>query len=324
MNPHPAATSRPERDPGPALPEVRLHLATPADPVVGTVARTEPCTEPKAADFVSHIVFDVAGTSLEGAIRPGQSFGVIPPGTDERGRPHNLRLYSVSSPATGEDNNPALLATTVKRTIEQHWETGRLFLGVASNHLCDLAVGDTALLTGPNGKRFLLPARPDEHDYLFLATGTGIAPFRGMILDLLAANPDARATLIAGAAYHTDLLYREQFARLAERHPHFSYLPAISRENQADGNPPLRVHDRLDTHRDTLGETLASERTLIYMCGVAGMELAVFGRLAATLEPSVLARYLTISPGLDNPGEWQRRTIHRGVNPTRRVFLEVY
>jgi len=324
VTPRPTGTARRERDPGPDLPEVRLHLATPREPVVATVVRTEPCTQPKPADFVSHIVFDTAGTPLEGAFRPGQSFGVIPPGTDERGRPHNLRLYSVSSPSTGEDENPALVSTTVKRTIEERNDTGRLYLGLASNHLCDLAVGDTALLTGPSGKRFLLPARPAEHDYVFFATGTGIAPYRGMLLDLFSHHPDARATLVAGAAYHTDLLYHHLFTALAERHPGFHYLPTVSRELQTDGAPPLHVQDRLDTHRETLADTLASDRTLIYICGVTGTELNIYRRLAGTLEPDALRRYLTIAAGLEDPDGWERRTIHRGVNPTRRLFVEVY
>ena len=44
---------------------------------------------PEAAGFVRHVEFDVAGTLLEGAIRPGQAFGVIPPGQDHRGKPHS-------------------------------------------------------------------------------------------------------------------------------------------------------------------------------------------------------------------------------------------
>ena len=48
-----------------------------------------------------------------------------------------------------------------------------LFLGVCSNYLCDINPGDEVLVTGPSGKRFLLPANPEEHDFLFIAAGTG-------------------------------------------------------------------------------------------------------------------------------------------------------
>ena len=104
-----------------------------------------------------------------------------------------VRLYSLASPTRGEIDEggvrrPHLVSTTVKRTIDEHHDTHKLFLGVASNYLCDLHVGDEVKLTGPAGKRFLIPSRPGEHDYLFFATGTGIAPFRGMLIDLLEAD----------------------------------------------------------------------------------------------------------------------------------------
>ena len=51
-------------------------------------------------------------------------------------------------------------AANARRTIDEHWETHRLFLGVASNYLCDLKEGDKVTVTGPNGKRFVLPADP--------------------------------------------------------------------------------------------------------------------------------------------------------------------
>jgi ferredoxin--NADP+ reductase len=40
--------------------------------------------------------------------------------------------------------------------------------------------GDTVTIDGPMGE-FLLPEDPDSHHYLFVATGTGIAPYRSML-----------------------------------------------------------------------------------------------------------------------------------------------
>ena len=66
----------------PVLPEVRQHLVMPDDPVIGTVVESRVCTKSKkAGGFVRHIEIDVSGTPLQGAWHPGQSFGVIPPGT---------------------------------------------------------------------------------------------------------------------------------------------------------------------------------------------------------------------------------------------------
>lgn len=256
---------------------------------------------------------------------PGQAFGVLPPGLDANNRPHKLRLYSIASPARGEDGQGAVIATTVKRTIDEHHDTQKLFLGVASNYLCDLRPGDRVRLTGPSGKRFVLPAAPAEHDYIFFATGTGIAPFRGMLMELLGRGVTSRIVLVMGAAYATDLLYDEELRRWMREHPNFSYLTAISRERQADGGGPMYVQDRLDTDAAALAPILESSRTLVYICGLAGMELGIFQKLAGLLPPAALSSYLAVDePAMADIRGWQRSMIQRQIRPTRRVFLGVY
>ncbi len=302
-----------------------MHLHPPAEPGVGVVVENKRCTARKSASFVRHVAIDVSKTNLAGNFRAGQSFGVIPPGEDDRGRPHKLRLYSIASPTKGEDGKGNVLATTVKRTIDEHWETGKLFLGVASNYLADLQPGDEIRVTGPSGKRFLTPAKPEDHDYIFFATGTGIAPFRGMIHDLLDAGVQSRVTLVMGAAYATDLLYHADLLRLEQEHENFTYLTAISRETQSDGHDPLYVQDRLRTHQDHFLPQLETDRALIYVCGIAGMELGIFQQLARLLPPSRLERFLRCdAKALSQIEHWERRMIHKEVAPTRRVFLEVY
>jgi ferredoxin--NADP+ reductase len=332
MPPDPAAPpeplDRPRRAPREgdvALTEVQMHLHSPAEPAEAVCVSNERCTQRKSAHFVRHVAFDVSGTKLAGNFRAGQSFGVLPPGTDEHGRPHKLRLYSIASPGAGEDGKGSIIATTVKRTIDEHHETGRLFLGVASNYLCDLKPGDRVKLTGPSGKRFVLPADPDQHDYVFFATGTGIAPFRGMLMELLQRNAASRVVLVMGAAYSTDLLYHGDLLKMAQEHERLAYITAISREKQSDGHDPLYVQDRLDTHRDQLLPILESPRTLLYICGLAGMELGIFQRLAGLLPDHALKRYLAVDPeAMADIHAWQRSMLHKQVKPTRRVFIEVY
>jgi ferredoxin--NADP+ reductase len=303
-----------------------VNLYRPANPVVATIHRNDLCTASrKSADFVKHTQIDVSGTDLPGNVQPGQSIGIVPPGLDPSGRPHKLRLYSVASPSSGEDANPNIIATTVKRLIDEHREDRSLFLGVCSNHLCDLAPGAPVIVTGPVGKRFLLPKDLDAHDYTFFATGTGIAPFRAMILELIEAKARSSITLIAGAAYATDLLYHDLFLSLQLRHPNFSYLTAVSRETQADGHDRLYVQDRILTNRDELAPRFASERNLIYVCGITGMEVGVFRNLATTLGPQALEQYLDVPRALlDDTDAWSGRRLHPQIRPTRRVLLEVY
>jgi ferredoxin--NADP+ reductase len=318
----------------PALAEAHMHLAGPQDPATGRVVATRLCTKGKSASFVRHVCIDVGGTPLEGKFRAGQSFGVIPPGTDERGRPRKLRLYSIASPSFGEDGSGRVLSTTPKRLIAERQpqragddpDDHRLFLGACSNYLCDLRVGDEVAVTGPSGKRFLLPADPSRHDYLFLATGTGIAPFRGMALELL-RHPNgpcsSRIELLMGSPYTTDLLYDDLFCELAREHPNFAYHPVVSRERRSDGGPGEYLHDRIRREADRWREMLSNPRTLIYVCGLAGMQVGVFRTLASL---GLAEGYLEIGEeiaGID-PLEWSDEQIRRRVRHRSRCMLEVY
>ncbi len=323
------APPEPQPEGVPELCDVEQHLLTPAAPAIGRVVESRVCTKSsKAAGFVRHIAIDISGTDLAGRFRAGQSFGVIPPGLTDKGKSHKLRLYSIASPTRGEDGQGHVLATTVKRTIDEHWDDHTLLLGVASNFLCDLQIGDEVTITGPAGKRFVLPKDPALHDYIFFATGTGIAPFRSMLLELL-EGPDgpcpSGVTLVMGAPYATDLLYHDELTALSEKHPNFTYLTAISRERQDDVDRRLYVQGRLETHTEHFQPVLSSERTLVYVCGIAGMELGVFKGLAALLDPEGLAQYLRGEPELlADTSAWERKMIPRALRPTKRVMLEVY
>lgn len=310
----------------PVLPEVPMHLHMPNDPAMGRVVATRRCTaSEKAAGFIRHVTIDVTGSRLAGKFKPGQAFGVLPPGVDGKGLPHKLRLYSIASPTAGEDGSGNVIATTVKRLIDENTLDHTLFLGVASNFLCDLQVGAEVRVTGPNGKRFLLPVDTHAHDYAFFATGTGIAPFRGMIIDLLKANTTSCVTLVLGSPYATDLPYHAEFVELAKQHANFTYLPTISRETQPNGKRGLYVQDQIALQPKALGEILNSTRGLIYVCGIAGMELGIFQTLARTLPAESRRFYLDLDPdAAGNIDGWTRKMIHKQVRPTRRVFLEVY
>ena len=310
----------------PVMPDVSMNAVPPTAPVTGRVVKNEPCTASrKSAAFVRHVEIDVSGTALECSWVSGQSFGVLAPGEDARGRAHKPRLYSIAAPTRGEDGDGKVLSTTVKRTIDEHWETHRLFLGVASNYLCDLQEGDEVRVSGPNGKRFVLPSDPSAHDYLFFATGTGIAPFYGMARELLANGHGGRIALVMGAPYATDLLYHDELRELDARHDGFDYITAVSRHVDEDGVAPGYVGDRIETHEATLLPMLRHERTVIYVCGIAGMELGIFQSLAKRLGRESLEQYLRCDEGvLDDVDGWDRRMVNRQIKPTKRCLLEVY
>ena len=76
-----------------------------------------------------------------------------------------------------------MISTTTKRVIDERYPQKKgddpgdhsLFLGVCSNFMCDLRPGDPIKVTGPNGKRFLLPEPTSRgnHDYVFVPRAPG-------------------------------------------------------------------------------------------------------------------------------------------------------
>ena len=323
--------------PMPVFPEVQMNLVTPKAPVTGTVVKSEVCLKGgrKSASFVRHVEIDISGTPLEGQCRAGQSFGVIAPGVDANGKPHKVRLYSLASPTCGEDGAGTIISTTPKRVIDEYTpqkdgdEENRhdLFLGVCSNYVCDLKVGDTVQVTGPSGKRFLLPVEHDDHDYIFMATGTGIAPFRSMCKDLFDNQngpTKSQVHLVMGTPYTTDLLYDEYFSALEVEHDNFHYHKAISRERQEDGSKGLYVGQMVGKkYDDIFGPILKSDRGLMYLCGLVGMQFGIYQLFA---KKGITDAYMTIKDDLKDVSHdnWNREQMRRYIKPTHRLMVEVY
>jgi ferredoxin-NADP reductase len=89
--------------------------------------------------------------------------------------------------------------------------------------------GDEMSCQGPFGD-FIL--RPPMRDTIFIATGTGIAPFRSMLHWLVAdavRHENKQLWLVFGSRTENDIYYHQEFLRLAEAHKNFHYLPTLSR-----------------------------------------------------------------------------------------------
>jgi len=304
------------------LPDVDMFHYKPNNPAKVPITKSEICTDAASPNFVRHIEFDVSGTLLENSIVPGQAVGVLPPGEDENGRPHKLRLYSTCSPTGGEYGDGKIYATTVKRVIDEHWDTQELFLGVCSNYLCDKKAGIELLMTGPSGKRFILPENPENYNYIFMATGTGIAPFRGMVMDLMRSGMTNDVVLSFGCPYRTDLLYRPLFEDLAQKHKNFHYLKSVSREDpRPDGTKPYVQYSIID-QKALMFPILEKDNTLIYVCGLEGMETGIF----QVLGMMGLYDYLDLKEEVQDvdPMDWTREQLKRKVKAGERMFLEVY
>jgi len=107
--------------------------------------------------------------------------------------------------------------------------------GFMSNYLCDLKGGETVPMEGPYGK-FIIHD-PIERGILFVATGTGIAPFRGQIQDLYETGKveGKEIWLFYGIRYETNILYEEDWKKLEIEKSNFHYVQTISRPKNWSG-----------------------------------------------------------------------------------------
>jgi ferredoxin-NADP reductase len=151
-----------------------------------------------------HFVFESPEWSA--SFVPGQFVSL----TRKIGENEITRAYSIASPPDGR--RFSLCANLVQ---EGHF----------SPFLFSLERGGEIDFKGPYGA--FIPRRPLS-DSIFVATGTGIAPFRSMLHSDLLETTDRHFTLIFGVRRAQGLLYNEELKRLAERHRNFTYLPTLT------------------------------------------------------------------------------------------------
>jgi len=154
--------------------------------------------------------------------------------------------------------------------------------GIASSYLCDLKQGDEVLMMGPTGRHFLLPDDFKERDFIFAATGTGIAPYRGMLKEMFDQGYSGQVALYFGAQHQDLVLYDDEF-QTYRQHSNFHYVTALSREEQnpvADQVPTrqnrMYVQVKMFLDRDMMKVALAKPDSIIYICGLKGMEAGIF------------------------------------------------
>jgi len=101
--------------------------------------------------------------------------------------------------------------------------------GFMSNYLHHVTPGTKLPSIGPLG-RFVVP-EPIRCDTVFVATGTGVAPFVSMLDHVWKNNLDDGLDfyVVFGVRYVYDLIYRDIFEGWAKQHPNFHFYPTISR-----------------------------------------------------------------------------------------------
>lgn len=169
------------------------------------------------------------------------------------------RPYSIASPPSAA-NQVTLLFNLVAG-------------GPGSTYLYGLQEGDPVSFKGPAGT-YYLREDPGRH-VLFVATGTGIAPIRSMLLTHFERHTGQPLTLFWGLRFERDLYYQEELADWASRYPHFSYVTTLSQPGPGWGGVKGRVTN-LVQDRITSVHNLA-----VYLCGNGAMISEVTGLIQA-------------------------------------------
>ena len=249
-----------------AHPYVGLYTAE--RPAIARITGNLRLTEEGANADIRHIVLEFSRTVFP--VLEGQSIGILPPGLDDQGNPHNVRLYSVASARDGERPGFNNIALTIKRIVED--EDGNPVHGVASNYLCDLERGAEVTVIGPFGSTFLMPDDPNAR-LIMICTGTGSAPFRAM-------TERRRRESIRGIYGTLHLFFG---ARRKNELPYFGPLMKLPKTlidvelafSREPGQPKEYVQDRLYARGKSIAALLRDENSYIYICGHKRMEAGV-------------------------------------------------
>ena len=124
-----------------------------------------------------------------------------------------LRSYSIASPP--RDPKEFLLIVDISPR------------GPGSLFFERLQAGDQVDFQGPYGAFWV---RPDtDPELLFVATGTGIAPIRGMLHEIFDRGEAERPiSLFYGVRHREERIFHDEFLAMASAHPAFHYYPTIS------------------------------------------------------------------------------------------------
>jgi CDP-4-dehydro-6-deoxyglucose reductase, E3 len=164
------------------------------------------------------------------------------------------RAYSISS-APREDGVFQVAVTRVQG-------------GAGSNFLHTIVAPTVLSMIGPEG---LFTLQKLERPLLMVATGTGISPFRSILL----AHEELPETLVLfGHRTEQDLLYRDDFVAIERRRTNFRYVPTLSRAPESWTGRRGYVQEHLPEMVRALGGDCD-----VYVCGLNKMIQRVRGVL---------------------------------------------
>ena len=170
------------------------------------------------------------------------------------------RSYSIASPPSDDNIFELVISRNpVGKGTTYIWENFR--------------EGFTISVSKVLGK-FILPEEINT-DLCFVCTGTGIAPFRSQLFDMVNKKIQHKNIyLVFGNRYERDILYRKELEDLQQNMSNFYFIPVLSRDTQWSGRNGY-VHEVYE-------EFFADRRPALFMlCGWRDMLKEARERIAA-------------------------------------------
>ncbi len=180
------------------------------------------------------------------------------------------QFVSLEVPCNGEpEARPYSIASAPRGDSRFDLCLNRVEGGYVSNYLCDLQTNAVINMKGPHGS--FVVSQPVEQDLVFIATGTGIAPIRGMLAEIFAdASKRGEALshnvwLLFGVRHPDTILYREELEAWAAANPRFHFVPTLSR-------PPADWRGETGYVQEHLRKLFAGRGDFkAYICGLKAM-----------------------------------------------------
>jgi CDP-4-dehydro-6-deoxyglucose reductase len=125
-------------------------------------------------------------------------------------------------------------AASVAGGVDLQLHIKRLPGGIFTGHVfSSLKERDKIRFEGPHGT-FVLRGESSGRPLLFVATCTGYAPIRSLILRALELDRSRPLTLYWGGTRKRDLYALDEPRRWADEHPNFRFVPALTRPDPGD------------------------------------------------------------------------------------------
>jgi len=195
-----------------------------------------------AKKILNHDVFELKFFSENFEFEKGQFVNIK---IDDQGQFPCFRAYSIAG--QNKKNEFDLCIKIV--------ENGR-----GSNWLNQIKNEAEVEFLGPIGK---FTFQKNNNDVFFVATGTGVAPFKAMIEEELNNGFKGNIKLLFGLRNEENVFYKELFEDLEKKHKNFQFYLTLSRPNDLWKGLQGRVTEHL--------EKLINTKDDVYICGLKAM-----------------------------------------------------